>query len=275
VNQRLLVYAGLILLLCGAYPMLLERYLNHVTFYPAPGIDVNPDQFELPVEQLYLDSVEGVRIHAFFVAVPESNKALLYLHGNAGNASHRLPTAVAFARLGQNVLLIDYQGYGLSAGQPSESGIYVDGRAGLEYLQTRGFETGNISLFGRSLGGAVAVDIARQQPLAGVILCSTFSSGADMARAMGLGLMVGLVRNRFNSVDKIRQLKSPLLSLHGDNDQVIPLRLGKKLFDAAPGNKLWRQIDGAGHNDIMESGGDRFWQPVREFLGTEAKESSR
>lgn len=269
-KKRVLTLAVALLFLYAVQPMLIETYLNHVTFYPAPGIDIDPEQFGVEVEQLFLESVDGVRIHAFFVRNSDSDRALLYLHGNAGNASHRLPTAVQFAQLGFNVLLIDYQGYGLSEGQPSESGIYADGNTGLEHLLGRGFQYSNIILFGRSLGGAVAVDIARERALAGVILCSTFSSGADMAREMGLGLMAWLVRKRFNSVEKIKQLQSPLLSLHGELDRVIPLRLGKKLFASARVEKQWKVISGAGHNDIIDFGGVRFWQPVSEFLAKTA-----
>lgn len=265
-KKRVLAYAALVLLLFAAHPMLIERYLNHVSFYPSAGIDVDPDQFDVTVEQLFLNSEAGVKIHAFFIADSGSDQALLYLHGNAGNASHRLPTAVQFAQLGFNVLLIDYQGYGMSEGQPTEAGIYADGKAGLDYLLDRGFEMGKISLFGRSLGGAVAVDIAQDRALAGVILCSTFSSGSDMAGEMGLGLIAWLVRNRFNSIEKIKRLKSPLLSLHGDRDGIIPMHLGKKLYTTAPGAKNWFEISGAGHNDIIDAGGARFWQPVVEFL---------
>ena len=263
-KKRLLVYAVLGLLLVVAHPMLIDWYLNHVAFYPSAGIDVDPGQFD--AEQLFLDSQDGVKIHAFFIANSGSDRALLFLHGNAGNASHRLPTAALFAQLGLNVLLIDYQGYGLSEGQPTESGIYADGNAGLDYLLSRGFESEKITLFGRSLGGAVAIDIARNRALSGVIVCSAFSSGADMAREMGLGLMAPLLRNRFNSVDKIKQLQSPLLSLHGNLDRVIPMRLGQKLFDSASVDKQWIEITGAGHNDIIDVAGARFWQPVRDFV---------
>ena len=96
-----------------------------------------------------------------------------------------------------------------------------------------------------------------------------------MAREMGLGLLAWTVRERFNSVDKIRQLNSPLLSLHGDLDRIIPMHLGEKLFAAARTEKDWQMISGAGHNDIIEVGGPRFWQPVRDFLGKESSSDRR
>jgi pimeloyl-ACP methyl ester carboxylesterase len=273
VKKRLLGYSVLLLLLYAVHPMLIDKYLNHIAFYPSAGIDIDPDQFGVEVRQVYLRSEDGVRIHAFYIPNSESDQALLFLHGNAGNASHRLPTAVRFAQLGFNVLLIDYQGYGLSEGRPTESGIYADGNAGLDYLHEQGFSDANISLFGRSLGGAVAVDIARNRELSAVILCSTFSSGTDMAKEMGLGLMAWSVGKRFNSVDKIKQLKAPLLSLHGDRDRIIPMRLGEKLFAAATVRKDWKVISGAGHNDIIEVAGVEFWQTVDGFLGQQAPES--
>ena len=135
--------------------------LDRLIFQPSPGVDLRPEALGIEAEEVFLEAEDGVRLHAFFLPAPAASRALLFLHGNAGNASHRLPNAAALARLGTHVLLLDYRGYGLSEGTPSEAGVYADARAGLAYLlNERGFAENRTVVFGRSLGGAVAVDVA-------------------------------------------------------------------------------------------------------------------
>ena len=136
------------------------RLVDRVIFHPSPGADLRPAQIGLQGEDVFLETEDGVRIHGFWLPAEGADRALLFFHGNAGNASHRLPNAAALVGLGAHVLLLDYRGYGLSEGRPSEAGVYADARAGLAHLvETRGIEEGRIVVFGRSLGGAVAVDL--------------------------------------------------------------------------------------------------------------------
>ena len=196
-----------------------------------------------------------------------ADRALLFLHGNAGNASHRLPNAGELAALGADVLLLDYRGYGLSEGRPSEAGVYADARAALAHLvEERGVPGRRVVLFGRSLGGAVAVDLARDRELAGVILESTFSSGADVARAAFTLPFAALVRDRWNSAAKIGRVRAPLLFFHGEEDDIIPIGLGRALYDAAPEPKEFFPIPRAGHNTTVEMGGRRYFARIADFL---------
>jgi fermentation-respiration switch protein FrsA (DUF1100 family) len=245
----------------------LDGYVNRMAFYPTPGVDVDHQSLGRSIDSLYLSTTDGLRLHAFFIPEPSSQHALLYLHGNAGNASHRLPAARDIADLGVNVLLLDYRGYGLSEGQPSEAGVYVDAETALNYLNDQGYRDGQVIVFGRSLGGAVAIDLASKRSVGGLLLCSTFSSGADMARAIGLGWLAPLMSGRFDSLSKISAIDVPLLAMHGTDDEVVPHGLGRRLFDAAPdGRKQWLDLPGAGHNDVMQAGADRFWPAVRSYL---------
>jgi len=248
---------------------MLNRLVDSVIFQPSPGIDLRPSDLGIQAEQVALDS-EGVRIHGFYLPTDRARRnarAILFLHGNAGNASHRLPNAAELARLGADVLLIDYRGYGMSEGTPSESGAYADARAGLAHLtEERGFPEQRIVLFGRSLGAAVAVDLARDTDLAGVILESTFSSAADVARATMGPVLAYLARGRFDSASKIDRIRSPLLFFHGDRDQIVDYELGRRLFELAPEPKQFETISGAGHNDTVEVGGRPYFARIAQFL---------
>ncbi len=240
---------------------------DRLIFQPSPGVDLRPEALGIEAEEVFLEAEDGVRLHAFFLPAPGASRALLFLHGNAGNASHRLPNAAALARLGTHVLLLDYRGYGLSEGTPSEAGVYADARAGLAYLLSeRGFAENRTVVFGRSLGGAVAVDVARDRDLAGVILESTFTSAADVVRTTIARPIAPLIGHILASDTKISRVRAPLLFFHGDRDEIVDYRLGRSLFDAAPEPKAFETIRGAGHNDTVEVGGRAYFERIRRFL---------
>jgi len=166
------------------------------------------------------------------------------------------------------VLVVDYRGYGLSEGRATEAGVYADARAGLRHLiEQRGFPESRVIVFGRSLGGAVAVDLAQERNLAGVILESTFPSIADVVSGgIGGGLLGALAGRRFDSVSKIGRIRAPLLFFHGDRDEVIDHKLGRRLFDAAPEPKAFETVHGAGHNNLTQVGGRPYFERIGKFL---------
>jgi hypothetical protein len=241
--------------------------VDRMLFLPTPGVEVTPEQLGIEAEEVFLATEDGVRIHAFYVPAPGATRAILYLHGNAGNASQRLPIGAVLADLGAHVLLLDYRGYGRSEGRPDEAGVYADARAGLGHLTLqRGLPERRILLFGSSLGGAVAVDLAQDRSLAGVVLESTWSTLADTA-AKSFGPIARLLtRGRFDSLGKIGRLRAPLLSLHGDRDDIVPIALGRRLFDAAPEPKVFETLAGAGHNDTLLVGGQVYLARIQRFL---------
>jgi len=252
----------------AVFLMFVQRFVDRVVFQPSPGAQLTPRALGIEAEDVRLESEDGVRLHAWFLPAPRgATRAILFLHGNAGNASHRLPNAAMLGQLDAHVLLLDYRGYGLSEGSPSESGVYADARAGLAHLtDARGIPEKRIVLFGRSLGGAVAVDLAQDRPLAGVILESTFPSLAEMARRLAGRLGNFLVRGGFDSSDKIGRVRAPLLFFHGDRDTVVPYDLGENLYRAAPEPKTFETIEGADHNDTVEVGGRRYLARIGRFL---------
>ena len=255
------------MLVAGGVPLVWSRLVEGMIFQPTPGAELRPAQLGLAGEEVFLDTADGVRIHGFWLPAPGATRALLFLHGNAGNASHRLPNAAQLLALGTHVLLLDYRGYGLSGGRPSEAGVYADARAGLEHLVAgRGIREERIVVFGRSLGGAVAVDLAQDRPLGGLVLESTFTSVADAAgRIFGRPFAL-LAGNRFDSASKIGRVRCPLLFFHGDRDEIVAYALGRRLFELAPEPKAFETLRGAGHNDTVEVGGRPYFARIGRFL---------
>ena len=239
-----------------------------MVFHPTPGKFLTLESLGLDGEEVWLQSEDGVRLHAFFVRAADSrDRTILFLHGNAGNASHRLPNAALLAEQGADVLLLDYRGYGLSEGRPSETGLYADARAALAWLLVeRGLAEERVVLFGRSLGGAVAVDLAQDRALAGVILESTFASGSGVANEIFPLPLGWLVRTRWNSAAKIARARAPLLFIHGAQDRIIPIELGRALYEEAPEPKQFETLERAGHNDTVERGGRAYFARIAGFL---------
>ncbi len=251
---------------CLAFSMR-TSFVERGIFQPTRDVELAPEDVGLRGEDVFLDTEDGVRIHAYWLPAPAADRAILFLHGNAGNASHRLPNAAALVGLACHVLLLDYRGYGRSEGKPSEQGSYRDARAALDHLLgERGIPADRVVIFGRSLGGAVAVDLAQGRALAGVVLESTFTSAGAVARTIFGRPAAWLMGNRFDSAGKIADLRSPLLFFHGDRDDIVPFELGQQLFELAPEPKAFETIRGAGHNDTVMVGGRAYLERFRQFL---------
>jgi fermentation-respiration switch protein FrsA (DUF1100 family) len=171
---------------------------------------------------------------------------LLFFHGNAGNISHRRASLEIFHRLGLNVLILDYRGYGRSEGRPSEAGLYRDARAAWDYLlDDRGVAPADVVLFGRSLGGAVGAELASQVRPGALILESTFSSARDLVREIYPILSWLIVRRfDFDTVARLRTVSSPVLVLHSRDDEIIPFELGRRVYEAAPKPKRFHELQG-------------------------------
>ena len=219
------------------------------------------------IRDCWIVTEDRVKLHAWFIPAEHPIATLVLSHGNAGNISHRLDFLRRLQRSGLNVFMYDYRGYGRSEGTPSESGIYRDGRAAYEYAaRLPEVDSTRMILWGTSLGGAVAVEVATHCTAAGLILESTFTSARDVAASAYPFLPFRfLLKTRLNSIDKIRTLTMPTLFLHGTRDRVIPFELGQKLFDSANEPKEFYAIEGADHNDTYFVGGTRYFEKAREF----------
>ena len=254
-----------LMLLVMRFPSLL---VNALAFHPSRAILSVPTVFP-GIEEVALEASDGTRLEAFLRRHPMKKRLVLFFHGNAGNAYGRLGDLQALSEAtASSVLLLSYRGYGKSEGTPSERGVYLDAEAALRYARdTLGFPEQQIFLLGRSLGSAVAIHLAQHQQLAGLILVSPFTSGRDMAREIGLGWLAGIAGAPFNSSDKIADISSPVLFIHGEADTIISIEMGRQLFDACPsGQKAFRAVSGAGHNNIIAVAGESYWTWMRTFM---------
>lgn len=244
-------------------------FQKRLTFFPERGLSASPRDAGLLFEDVSVVAEDGVRLHAWWVPHAEARAAVLFFHGNAGNISHRLDTLRFWHELGFSILIFDYRGYGDSEGEISESGTQTDARAVWRYLtDVRGHAPGEIVLFGRSLGAAVAIELATHVHSAGLIVESAFTTMADMARRAYPWLPVRwLLRMRFESLQRIQQIDTPKLFVHSTDDEVVPYDMGRTLFEAARGPKRFVPIHGT-HGDGWLQSGTVYRDGVAAFVAT-------
>jgi fermentation-respiration switch protein FrsA (DUF1100 family) len=244
---------------------LLYYLANRAIYYPSKYPQGFWDrQRQLGASDAWIETADGVRLHAWWVQREGSPLVTLFLHGNAGNVTHRALHIQEIVAAGTSVLMLDYRGYGKSGGRPSEQGLYRDSEAAFVFLLGKGYRAEQIVLHGESLGTAVAIDLAWRRPCAALVLEAPFTSASDVAATVVPFLGPMLVRS-YNSVPKIRWIRVPKLFVQGDLDEIVPLRLGQQLFAAAQGSKTFWVIPGAGHNDILETAGTEYRHRLQTF----------
>jgi uncharacterized protein len=234
-------------------------------YFPARQLVGQPADLGLPFESVRFGPLG--RLHGWFIPGP-GPLSLIWLHGNAGNIAHRLPWVKELRnRLGLNVFIFDYRGYGLSDGSPSEENTYQDARDALAYLRSRSdVEPERIVYFGKSLGGAIALQLATEEAPYRLVLQSTFTSLLDLARLHYPFIPIGLLRSRYASIEKIGSLEVPLLIVHGSDDEIVPLEQARRLYAAANEPKRLFVLEGARHNTILDEGGAPYYAALRAFL---------
>lgn len=258
---------ALVWLACAAvFLAVLVAMEDRFLYFPTREMDARPEDYRLEAEDLEVTAEDGVVLRGWRIR-GEGRRALLFFHGNAGNVSHRLERArILRERFGLDVFLLDYRGYGLSKGDPSEEGLYRDGRAAHRAATERGFPPERIVLFGESLGSAVAIQLALDRPCAAAVLETPFLSIAAMAREHYPFVPTFLIRSRYDSASKIARVAIPKLFLVAERDDIAPPLQGKRLFELAPEPKTLYVIPGAGHNDTYVVGGEPYWKAWEEFL---------
>jgi fermentation-respiration switch protein FrsA (DUF1100 family) len=235
-------------------------------FFPTKYPDGDWKPKELNFEDVWFDAEDGTRLHGWYCPCEKPRAVFLYAHGNAGNLSYGGSLVQYFQKqLRVTVLIFDYRGYGRSAGVPTVEGILQDARAARTLLARRAkVEEAQIVLMGRSLGGAVVVQLAAEKRPRGLILESTFSSLKDVAAHHYPSLAWLVPTDKLNSVGKIARYKGPLLQSHGDADRTVPYTLGRKLFAVAHEPKSFVTITGADHNDPQSA---EYYAKLDQFIG--------
>jgi len=253
----------------GIYLYLMQ---DRLVFYPTRDLEQSPAAYGLCYEDLLVEAGSGERVHGWYVPGRVDNglagKVVLFCHGNGGNISHRLETIKTVTDLGCDILVFDYRGYGRSDGSPSESAFYADASACYDWLrQHKGWAASDIVLFGRSLGGAVAVDLASRRACGGLIVESSLTSVADMARRMFPWYPARyLVRYRFDGLAKIGRVSCPILVTHSPEDDVIPYEMGVRLYEAAGEPKCFLDLRGR-HDDRDYLYDPEYRRAVGRLLG--------
>lgn len=236
-----LTYLGILLV----YALFENSLVYFPSRYPNGDWSLEPG-----VEDAWFNAADGTRLHGWFVEVNQPRAVVLFCHGNGGSIAGRRGMLEAFRQLRVSALLWSYRGYGRSEGSSHEAGILQDARAARAWLAKRtGVKEADIVLWGESLGGGVAIDLA-QDGARGVILENTFPSLPEVAAYHYPWLPARtLMRNRFNSLAKVAKYRGPLLQFHGNGDTIVPHAMGRQLFDAANEPKQFVTIEGADHND--------------------------
>jgi uncharacterized protein len=239
-------------------------FQRQILYLPGGGRPELGALAEFGVRKVDLRTADGLVLFAWYSPPRSGGPVVAYFHGNGGHIGYRAERLVAFVRSGYGVLMLEYRGYGGNPGAPTESGLYIDGAAALDFLAGEGVPPNRLVLYGESLGSGVAVSLAAEREVAGLVLEAPFTSVAEVAQHhYSFMPAAALVRDRFDSLAKIGNLKAPILILHGERDRVVPIRFGRALFDAAPQPKEFWHSEEAGHENLMRFGG---FEAVRRFI---------
>jgi pimeloyl-ACP methyl ester carboxylesterase len=275
---KLLIGATAVLMITYAFT---STYLwarqAYFIFRPERIIANTPAEYQLPFEDIYVtvndENGKKERIHAWWIPADyPSDRYLLYLHGSALNVGANITHARRFHHMGFSVFLVSYRGYGKSDGAfPTEAQVYSDAQAAWTYLvEQKGIDPGAIFIYGHSLGGAVAIQLAVNNPAAGgLIVEAAFTSIADMARRIPKYRIFPIeliVHQRFDSIEKVSRLQVPVLYIHGTNDKLVPHEMSHELYIRTSSSKQLKLILGGGHNNSAAVGGAEYLQAVRNFI---------
>lgn len=223
-------------------------------------------------QSVTLETGDGVEVQAWWYPAEERGSdpsiSVLLLHGNAGDIGNRTPIAEGLLAEGLSVLLLEYRGYGASGGKPSESGFQADAVAGFEFLLGEVGDPKRILVLGRSMGGAVAARFAAAHSPGGLVLESAFTSLQAMGRSVYPflpGILFSRLQGQFATLKWVGRSEVPLLVIHGTEDDLVPVTMGKEIFEAGREPKDWWAVSGAGHNDVFWVGGKEYFRRIADF----------
>ncbi|MDJ0553815.1 MAG: alpha/beta hydrolase [Microcoleaceae cyanobacterium MO_207.B10] len=231
-------------------------FSDRLIFLPRPSSYEENGQF------IKLRSNDTVKITGLYLPNSEARYTILYSHGNAEDLGEILPRLKDLRDIGFSIFAYDYQGYGTSEGSPSVKGAYQDINSAYEYLtQKLGIPANQIIVYGRSVGGGPSVDLASRQPVAGLVIESSFTTTFRVVTRIPIYPF-----DKFPNIDKIKNVNCPVLVIHGNADLVVPFSHGQQLFGAANQPKLSFWVDGAGHIDLLEVAGEEYVKVMSKFV---------
>ena len=271
----LIVAAMAYLLVCLG----LWRYQTRMMFFPSAVIRSTPADVGLSYKDVWLKTTNG-QVHGWWIdnrsKVEEQIPVILFFHGNGSNLGDMVSRIQQFNSWGYSTLFIDYRGYGRSSGPfPNEQRVYEDAEAAWQYLMRQQVQAKRIAIYGQSIGGAIALNLAVAHPeAAALIVESSFTSMQAMAthaKSLPLIPVNRLLTQKFDSLEKVKSLRVPVLFIHGSNDEVVPELMGQSLYAATPQDKSYLLIEGAAHSGLPEVDRNLYDSTVREFVETHAR----
>ena len=260
------VFIGILVIYAGM-TIFLYFFQSQMIYYPDRKINMTPANIGLEFDEVFFVSRDGVRLCGWFIPAGQSKNMVLFCHGNAGNISDRLDTISIFNQLGLSIFIFDYRGYGKSEGKPDEKGTYADAEAAMKWIvENKNILHGDIIIFGRSLGGAIAAWLAKKCTPRALILESAFTSIPDMGSKLYPWLPVRLMsRFSYSTIDYIRDVNSPVLIIHSPDDDLVPFSQGKRLLEAAHEPREFMEIAGDHNNGFLLSG-RHYYDGLNSFI---------
>ena len=248
---------------------LIETLHNSLIFYPTREVNSSPTQDGVSYEDIFIDTEDGEKLHGyFFPAKVHTPYIMLYLHGNGENVTSWYTACIEIQKhINVNALLVDYRGYGQSTGKPTVEGVIKDAHAMYQCLINKGYQSKHISVYGRSLGGALAVELGVKEKIKSLVVQSSFTSLKDVAKDLYPFIPNALVKGDYwNSLESIKKITVPSLISHGDKDEVISVKHSHKLYEAANKPKKLIILKGAMHNDLSSFFNEEYFSTLKEML---------
>ncbi len=267
------------IVVCAVFGIMIfeSSFIYFPAKFPEGDWSVSDESASFRVEDVYFKAADNVNLHGWYCAPQRAaqredgrsaaERVILFLHGNAGNISHRRELIGKLMNANVSIFIVDYRGYGRSEGAPSEQGLYADALGAWNYLTVgRGIGANRIVIFGESLGGAVAIQLATEVQPAGLVVQSSFTSISDMARRVMPFVPRFLLRTKMDSLKRIRSVQCPKLFIHSRTDEIVPFEMGRRLFDAASEPKHFYIIERASHNEANIIGGAQYFNRINRFI---------
>jgi fermentation-respiration switch protein FrsA (DUF1100 family) len=259
-----LILLGVVLVGLTVFARWLEQ---RIAFFPFAGEDETPRTFGLPFEPLTISTADGERLRAWRIDVTAPRARILYFHGNGGNLSNWAPILAAIARRRYSIAAIDYRGYGLSTGRPTEKGLYQDAEAFVRSVWPDAGPRIPVLFWGRSLGTTIAAYAATIRKPDGLVVESGFPDARSIVReSLLFRILSPFGTYRFPTAELVNRARVPVLQLHGDRDSVIPFALGQELSGRIEGTKQFVVIAGGDHNDNAPPDLEAYWGAIDRFV---------
>lgn len=257
----------IVIVFLGLLRLYLFYFERKSIFYPTKRIDFTPDVIGLKYEDLYFRTNGGVRLNGWWIPARNPRATLLFCHGNAGNIGDRMEFIGLFNEMNLDLFIFDYRGFGKSAGRPNESGTYLDAVSAYNYVRSnKDVPEDKIILFGKSIGGNVAIDLATKVNAALLISDSAFTSTVAMGRQVYPFLPVKLIiTQRYDALSKIGKIDLPKLIIHSKEDEIVPFHHGEELYAAADVPKEFFVTEGS-HNEAIFTHRTKYKEGLESFL---------